>query len=107
MQDFSAATKMLEPLCANGNPGLQSAVARIYLQAGYLEKATKYFDLAAASNELDESAKHMDAALLASAQGDWDLATTLLGKALEEDAENYAVRFRNCTIFSHLILYRQ
>ena len=42
-----AAAKLLEPLCkqedGTSSPHMQSAVARIYLQGGYIEMAVKHF----------------------------------------------------------------
>ncbi|KAK0489183.1 hypothetical protein IW261DRAFT_1548087 [Armillaria novae-zelandiae] len=79
MNEFGAATKLLEPLCN------QNASASIYLQAGQIDMATKHFSIAIADPSVDPSAKDLNAALLASANAE------ILRRILEKDAENYAV----------------
>ncbi|TFK39810.1 hypothetical protein BDQ12DRAFT_681260 [Crucibulum laeve] len=94
MKEFTAAARLLEPLCTqtNGttNPPLRSAVARIYLQGGNLDMAAKHFAQVAADHASDEPLKQMNAAIMASAQGDWTTASETLKAILEKDAENYA-----------------
>ena len=96
LQDFAAAAKILEPLCLqNGNvtsPPLRSAVARIYLQGGYVAMAAKHFAAVAEDPTADPVQKIMNAALFASAEGDWERATAELQKILVADPENIAVR---------------
>ncbi|KAK0202556.1 hypothetical protein DFS33DRAFT_1263546 [Desarmillaria ectypa] len=94
MNDFGAATKLLEPLCnqkASASSALRSTIARIYLQAGQIDMATKHFSIVAADPSVDASAKDMNAALLASAHGQWEIASEALRRILDKDAENFAV----------------
>ncbi|KAK0239157.1 hypothetical protein EDD85DRAFT_829234 [Armillaria nabsnona] len=94
MNDFGAATKLLEPLCnqnASASSALRSTIARIYLQAGQIDMATMHFSIVAADSSVDPSAKDLNAALLASANGQWERASEVLRRILEKDAENYAV----------------
>jgi hypothetical protein len=96
LQDFAAAGKFLEPLCAPGkgttsSPSLRSAVARAYLQGGYISCASKHFSAIARDPTADQSMKDMNAALLASAEGDWSTASMLLKSLVEADKENYVV----------------
>jgi trafficking protein particle complex subunit 12 len=96
-QDFAAAVHLLEPL-TNQGPGvstaaLRSATARIYLQAGYLAKATQHFVAVEADPESSQEVKDMNAALLASAEGDWPRASELLKGLLVADSDNYVVSY--------------
>lgn len=95
-QDIAAAGKLLEPLCDQGketasSPSLRSAIARIYLQAGYISLASKHFSIVAADTTADQSMKNMNAALLSSAEGDWSTASILLRDLVDGDKENYVV----------------
>lgn len=95
MQDFAAAVHLLEPLSKQGSTStaaLRSSIARIYLQAGYVAKASQHFEAVKADPEASQVMKDMNDALLASAEGDWQLATATLRSLLVEDPENYAVR---------------
>ncbi len=92
-QDFGAATKLLEPLCNQSGtaaPALRSTVGRIYLQAGQLGRAAKHFSIVAADETVEQSVKDMNAALLATANGEWESAAEVLRSVLEADTENYA-----------------
>ncbi|RDX48174.1 hypothetical protein OH76DRAFT_1352964 [Lentinus brumalis] len=93
MKDYAAAAKILEPLCVqSGNitsPTLRSAVARVYLQGGYVAMAAKHFAVVAEDPTADPVQKIMNAALFASAEGDWQRATTELQKILAADPENF------------------
>jgi hypothetical protein len=96
-QDFAAAVHLLEPL-TNQGPGvstaaLRSATARIYLQAGYLAKATQHFVAVEADPESSQEVKDMNAALLASAEGDWSRASELLKGLSVADSDNYVVSY--------------
>ena len=95
MQDFAAAAKLLEPLCLQSDnvtsPALRSAVARIYLQGGYVAMAATHFAAVAEDPSADPVQKIMNAALFASAEGDWPRATTELEKILAADPENFVV----------------
>ena len=94
-QEITAAAKLLEPLCNQGDitsPALRSSVARIYLQGGIIQTATKHFSLVAADPTATEDMKQMNAALLASAEGHWTEASDNLKAILEKDPENYVVR---------------
>jgi trafficking protein particle complex subunit 12 len=88
---------LLEPLCRQGDEvstaDLRSSVARIYLQSGNLPAASKHFAIVDNDPATDQSLKDMNAALLASAEGDWTRANTILRTVLERDAENLVVRF--------------
>lgn len=91
---------MLEPLCLqNGNitsPALRSAVARIYLQGGYIAMAAKHLAAVAEDPTADPVQKTMNAALFASAEGDWQRAITEIQKVLAADPENFVVRCNTC-----------
>ncbi|KAF8906282.1 hypothetical protein CPB84DRAFT_1813897 [Gymnopilus junonius] len=92
MKEISAAVKLLEPLCKQGDvssPSLRSAVARIYLQGGYLDMASKHFALVEADPAADEFQKIMNAAVLASAQGEWSEAADKFKEISEKDANNF------------------
>jgi len=93
MKEITAAAKLLEPLCKQGDvvssPALRSSVARIYLQGGNIQMATKHFSLVAADPNVTEATKQMNAALLASVKGNWTEASDNLKAILEKDSENY------------------
>ena len=94
-QEITAAAKILEPLCKQGDtissPALRSSVGRIYLQGGNIPMATEHFSLVAADPNATETMKQMNAAILASAQGNWTEASDNLKAILEKDSENYVV----------------
>ncbi|KAH9913924.1 uncharacterized protein B0H18DRAFT_887605 [Fomitopsis serialis] len=93
MKDFAAAAKLLEPLCRQPggltSPQLQSAVGRIYVQGGDVRTATKHFAAVWNDPTAEPSLKHMNAAVLAAADGDWPKAIEELRKMLDEDPENF------------------
>jgi hypothetical protein len=95
VKDFTAATNLLEPLCIQANntssPALRSCVARIYLQAGNTHLASKHFTAVASDPGAEQSMKDMNAALLASAMGNWMHASEKLRQLLAEDADNFIV----------------
>jgi predicted Zn-dependent protease len=100
-QEITAAAKLLEPLCNQGDissPALRSSVGRIYLQGGIIHTATKHFSLVAADPTATEQMKQMNAALLASAEGQWTEASDILKAILEKDSENYVV----CPFFLYI-----
>ncbi|OBZ74047.1 Trafficking protein particle complex subunit 12 [Grifola frondosa] len=104
-QDFSAAAKLLEPLCKQGgggsSPALRSAVGRIYLQGGYTSMAAMHFSAVAGDPAADLVLKAMNTALLASADGDWQRATDELRRILAADPENYvAINNLSVTLLS-------
>lgn len=70
---------------------LRSAIARIYLQAGYISKASEHFAAVKADPEATQLSKDMNDALLASAAGDWQKATQILKELLANDPDNFAV----------------
>ncbi|CDO69636.1 hypothetical protein BN946_scf184851.g24 [Trametes cinnabarina] len=71
------------------SPALRSAVARIYLQGGYIAMAAKHFAAVAEDPTADPVQKAMNAALFASAEGDWGRATAELQRILAADPENF------------------
>lgn len=93
MKEYSAASKLLEPLCRQGDgistAALRSSVARIYLQSGNVLMASKHFAIVDEDPTADQAMKNMNAALLASAEGDWTRASSILRMILKEDAENF------------------
>jgi hypothetical protein len=96
-QDFAAAVHLLEPLANQGlaisTAALRSSIARIYLQAGYLAKASQHFAAVESDTNASQDTKDMNAALLASAEGNWPRATELLKDLLAADSDNYVVSF--------------
>jgi hypothetical protein len=92
-QEFIAAANHLEPLCVQGStsPAIRSAVGRIYLQAGYMGKASMHFSIVAKDPSAESGMKRMNDVLLLTAQGDWALASSVLRNMLEEDPENHVV----------------
>ncbi|KAH9000341.1 hypothetical protein EDB92DRAFT_1789692 [Lactarius akahatsu] len=95
-KDFAAATALLEPLVATDQPEppgaeLRAALGRVYLQAGQLEKAEEHFAAVAAdASGALESTKALNAAFLASARGEWDVASEILRELFAQDDSNYA-----------------
>jgi trafficking protein particle complex subunit 12 len=53
--------------------------------------AAKHFAVVANDPKADPTLKEMNAALMASADGDWARASEVLTRMVEEDAENYVV----------------
>jgi len=98
IQEYSAAARLLEPLCKQGDntstAALRSSVARIYLQCGDIPMASEHFSIVDEDPAADQATKDMNAALLASAEGDWTRANSILRGILEEDAENFVVGAR-------------
>ncbi|KAI0037481.1 hypothetical protein FA95DRAFT_1618523, partial [Auriscalpium vulgare] len=66
-EDFTAATRLLEPLLAQPDPTheLRSAVGRIYLQAGQLAAAERHFAAVARDTAVPQPLKDLNAAFLA------------------------------------------
>ncbi|KAF5383712.1 hypothetical protein D9615_003662 [Tricholomella constricta] len=93
MKDFRAATKLLEPLCTQGDgtstAELRSSIGRIYLQSGDIETAAKHFEAVAADPAASQELKDMNAGLLASAEGHWVRAASLLETLIAKDANNF------------------
>jgi len=93
MKDFAAAVHLLEPLANQGpsvsTAALRSSIARIYLHGGYITKASQHFAVVEADPNASQEVKEMNAALLASAQGDWPRASQLLKDLLADDSDNY------------------
>ncbi|EIN05971.1 hypothetical protein PUNSTDRAFT_106100 [Punctularia strigosozonata HHB-11173 SS5] len=91
MKDFVAATRVLEPLCAQagGSAALRSAVGRVYLQAGHLARAGAQFAAVAADPRADAATVRINEALFACAEGDWGRAAAVLRDAVKEDPDNY------------------
>ncbi|KAJ7255526.1 hypothetical protein B0H12DRAFT_1016341 [Mycena haematopus] len=92
MKDFAAASKLLEPLCAQGegtSAALRSAIARIYLQSGNLAMAAHHFTLVSQDADATPAMKDMNAALLAAAEGDWAHAGEILQTIILTEPDNY------------------
>lgn len=53
--------------------------------------AARHFAAVAADATAEQSTKDMNAALLASAEGDWDQASSILADILAKDADNFVV----------------
>ena len=99
-KEYYSAIKLLEPLCTQRlspsapptpSPSIHSAVGRIYLLSGNLQKATEQFRVVAACPDAGESAIAMNTALMCSAVGDWSRAESALREVLEHDPHNYTV----------------
>jgi uncharacterized protein HemY len=76
------------------SPALHSALARIYLLSGNLQKAEEHFSIAssaAGNNGNGTDIVVMNAALLAAASGDWSRAEEALGKIVAKDPGNFTV----------------
>ena len=71
------------------SPALRSAVARVYLQGGYVAMAAKHLAAVADDPPADPMQKAMNAALFASAEGDWARVETELRRVLAVDGENF------------------
>ncbi|KAK7061051.1 hypothetical protein VNI00_000786 [Paramarasmius palmivorus] len=96
MKEYSAACKLLEPLLDQeyeaedlSSPTLRSAIARIYLQSGYISMAKKHFDVVDKDSTAEQAQKEMNKALLASANGEWKVASETLTALLEREEENF------------------
>ncbi|KAJ3912107.1 hypothetical protein F5877DRAFT_93653 [Lentinula edodes] len=93
MRDFGASTKPLESLCNQSEPtsALRSALARIYLQGRYIQKAKTHFSFVEQSPDATEGMKSINEALLACANGEWDFASTRLTYLIESEPDNFVV----------------
>lgn len=94
---------MLAPLCTyraaptflpTPSPALHSALARVYLLSGNLQKAEEHFSIAASA--AGNGANHsdivaMNTALLAAASGDWTRAEEPLSEMVAKDPGNFTV----------------
>lgn len=94
MKDFTAATKLLEPLFVQRtgqqpSPAIQSAVGRIYLQSGYLTQAAAHFTAVEGDASVPQTLKDMNAALLACAEGNWARADELLRALVQAEPDNF------------------
>lgn len=98
MKDYHSATKLLEPLCTQHlspsgpptpSPSIHSAVGRIYLLSGNMQKATEHFRIVASCPDAGDGAIAMNTALMCSAVGDWSRAEAALREVLEYDPQNY------------------
>ena len=146
-QEFTAATRLLAPLCTPFSPELRSAMGRIYLQAGLLDQALVEFNLVSESianvatpsisavtspdnspnpsrfgSQVSIASGHqsqgsggrggnvtqrhknlinMNAALMASAQGDWVRAEEILRGLVSIDQSDFVVCdpwFQSCSL---------
>lgn len=66
------------------------------MQSGYISQAAKHFAAVVEDSSADASMKAMNAALQASAEGDWTTAANALRDVLLIDPENYVVRVFDC-----------
>lgn len=94
MKDFTAATKLLEPLFAQPTGqqpsfAIRSAVGRIYLQSGYLTQAAAHFAAVEGDASVPQTLKDMNAALLACAEGNWARADELLRALVQAEPDNF------------------
>ncbi|KAG6865157.1 hypothetical protein C0991_004767 [Blastosporella zonata] len=92
MKDYRAATKLLEPLCKQGEAStvaLRSSIGRIYLQSGEIHRAAKHFEIVSADPSAGQELKDMNAGLLACAGGDWATASRLFEESITRDANNF------------------
>lgn len=93
MKDFTAATKLLEPLFAQRTgqqpSAIRSAVGRIYLQSGYLTQAAAHFAAVDGDAGAPQTLKDMNAALLACAEGNWTRADELLRALVQAEPDNF------------------
>ncbi|KAG7093631.1 hypothetical protein E1B28_007295 [Marasmius oreades] len=91
-----AACKLLEPLLQQQyesedltSPALRSAIARMYLQSGHLSMAKKHINIVNEDRNAEQSMKDMNEALLASACGEWETASRIFQRLIEENSENF------------------
>lgn len=56
-----------------------------------MREAARHFALVDADPQADDTIKKMNAAIIASAQGDWDSAVKKLQELIREDANNFVV----------------
>ncbi|KAG6831100.1 hypothetical protein H0H92_012777 [Tricholoma furcatifolium] len=92
MKDYRAATKLLGPLCEQGDTStaaLRSSIGRLYLQSGEIQTAIKHFNIVAADPSAGQDIKDMNAGLLACAEGNWALASSLFESSITRDANNF------------------
>ena len=61
------------------------------MQSGEIKKAAKHFAVVAQDVAASQEMKDMNASLLASAEGDWATASSLLQSVVERDVENLVV----------------
>ncbi|KAF8892259.1 hypothetical protein BD779DRAFT_1610380 [Infundibulicybe gibba] len=91
MKEFTAAAKLLTPLCRQGDAAtasaLHSSIGRVYLQGGDVGMARKHFQEALTNASAEQ--RNMDTALLASAAGEWQQATEILRDMLGNNAGNF------------------
>jgi len=82
MQDFRGAQKILDGLAPASGAGssakLLSALGRLKLEAGDITTAATYFNQSAIQSDATPQSRDTDAALLATAKGDWTGALALL-----------------------------
>lgn len=100
MQDYQAAINLLVPLCTRcapptflptPSPALHSALARVYLLSGNLDKAAEHFEVVASSASKSGEGKElvaMNTALLSVALGNWVRAEEALREVVENEPEN-------------------
>ncbi|KAH8116437.1 hypothetical protein DFH11DRAFT_1580573 [Phellopilus nigrolimitatus] len=77
--------------CTNSAaPALRSAIARIYLQGGFLAAAAAHFDAVDVDPDAESTLKDMNAIVRAAAEGNWQAAAARARALLEREPENVA-----------------
>jgi tetratricopeptide (TPR) repeat protein len=91
MKEHEAAIALLEPLLKQSTPSstsmpeLKSAIARIKLQAGLVQDARETFKEIEADEGVSSDAKDFNTAILASAEGEWEVCAEILARLAERD----------------------
>ena len=83
---------------------LRSAIARIYLRAGYISKASEHFAVVKADLEATQSTKDMNDAFLSSAEGDWQRTVEILKNLLVNDPNNFVVSSCSPKVFISVLI---
>ncbi|KAF9511236.1 hypothetical protein BS47DRAFT_1331124 [Hydnum rufescens UP504] len=93
LQDYRGAEKILNGLANQSQPSasLLSALGCTRLEAGDMSSAERYFRRAETLLDSDDTSRDVNAALLASAQGDWVTVVTTLEKVHERRPEDLII----------------
>lgn len=94
-QDFRGAQKILDGLAPTSGAGssarLLSALGRLKLEAGDITTAATYFNRSATQPDATPQSRDTDAALLATAKGDWTGALALLEDVVKDHPDDVVV----------------